>query len=133
MNPRSRGRATATIVGAAREQRRHPTLSEETLWQDLRDRRLGGLKFRRQHPYGPYILDFYCVQCRLCVEVDGGVHLDAEQARHDADRADFLSSQGITILRFRNEELVLDGPGVLRKIAAQAAELAAQPDKKPER
>jgi very-short-patch-repair endonuclease len=67
------------------------------------------------------------------VELDGGVHLDPDQARHDAVRAAFLDSDGITVLRFRNEEILEDRPGVLRRIAAQAAMLASKTGGEPER
>ena len=71
MPRRVRGPTTARIVEVAREQRRTPVPSERRLWEALRNRRFAGLKFRRQHPYGGFVLDTFCVECQLAVEVDG--------------------------------------------------------------
>jgi very-short-patch-repair endonuclease len=123
MNKSSRGQASTAIVGAAREQRRQPTPAEEQLWGCLKNRQLGGLKFRRQHPYERFVLDFFCVQHRMCVEVDGGVHLDPDQARVDAERQAFLESEGIRVLRFTNHEIETSRDRVLMRIR-DAAERA---------
>lgn len=120
MNKNSRGQASATIVGAAREQRRQATPSEDSLWERLNNRQLHGLKFRRQHPYERFVLDFYCVTSRLCVEVDGGVHLEPERARLDAERQAFLQSEGIRVLRFSNQEIETDRERVLTRIRDEA-------------
>jgi adenine-specific DNA-methyltransferase len=82
----------------------------------LRNRQLAGLKFRRQHPYGQFILDFFCVECQLAIEVDGGVHLNAEQAARDSERSEFLAQHGVRVLRFTNDEIDRHLPDVLRKI-----------------
>ncbi len=71
---------------ASRRMRRQPTKSEDLLWQALRKRQLAGLKFRRQHPIGPSIVDFYCHEKRLAVEVDGGVHQENDVKEHDLAR-----------------------------------------------
>ena len=94
------------------------------LWSALRDRQLTGLKFRRQHPYGQFVLDFFCVELQLAVEVDGGVHLNAEQAAHDAERSEFLAKRGVHILRFTNEEIDQHLPDLLRKIIEAASPLS---------
>lgn len=127
MNKNSRGHASATIVGAAREQRRQATPSEDSLWERLKDRRLDGLKFRRQHPYERFVLDFYCVTGRLCVEVDGGVHLDPEQAGLDAERQVFLESEDIRVLRFSNQEIETDRERVLTRIRDEAMRAREDP------
>jgi very-short-patch-repair endonuclease len=84
------------------------TLPEVLLWQDLRNGRCGGLKFRRQHPIGPYILDFYCAEMRLAVEVDGAVHEQKEQAVHDAQRDAWLAERGIRVMRFAARDVLAD-------------------------
>ncbi len=97
-----------------RELRKNATDAEQLLWSCLRNRMLGGYKFRRQHPIGSYILDFYCHETKLCVELDGGGHTELKQRRYDADRTAILESQGIEVLRYwnhevmKNLELVLD-------------------------
>jgi very-short-patch-repair endonuclease len=74
------------------------------------------LKFRRQHPYAQYILDNYCIEKRLVVEADGGLHLDADQALRDQARTEFLATEGILVLRFTNEKILNDVQAVLKKI-----------------
>ena len=78
-----------TLVPRAREMRRNPTPSEARLWQALRGRRLG-VKFRRQHPLGSFVVDFYCASRRLVVEVDGSVHEGEAQQCYDAQRSESL-------------------------------------------
>ena len=116
MPRKTRGKTTAEIVQAAREQRCQPTPAEKRLWAALRGRRLAGLKFRRQHPYGQFILDAFCVEHQLEVEVDGDVHADPAQAERDVERTKFLEERGIRVLRFRNEEVERNLEGVLRRI-----------------
>jgi very-short-patch-repair endonuclease len=118
----ARGQSSSIIVQAARGQRRQATPMEQRLWDEVRDRRLAGLKFRRQHPYGPFILDAFCVKHLLEVEVDGPVHDDPPQADHDAARTEYLERRGIRVLRFTNDEVEHDLPGVLRRIVAATRE-----------
>jgi very-short-patch-repair endonuclease len=91
----------------ARTLRRTMSLPEVMLWQHLR-RGPAGLRFRRQHSFGRYVLDFYCSARGLAVEVDGQVHTAAAQARHDAARDARLASQGVTILRIMATEVLTD-------------------------
>lgn len=86
----------------AKTLRRNLTQPEQVLWTLLRRDSLG-LHFRRQHAFGPYILDFYCASAKLCVEVDGPIH--AERAAHDARRDAWLAAQDVRTLRFSIEEL----------------------------
>jgi very-short-patch-repair endonuclease len=79
-------------VPAARELRARETSVEDVLWEELRGRRLDGMKFRRQHPIGAFVADFCCTECRLVIELDGGIH--AEQREHDAEREAILASSG---------------------------------------
>jgi very-short-patch-repair endonuclease len=125
MSRPTRGEASAVIVHQARSLRHEATSAEKVLWSALRGRQMAGLKFRRQHPIGQVILDFYCVEKRLAVEVDGAIHLNPEQAAHDADRTDYLAQHGIRVLRFTNDEVERHLPDVLKKI--QAACLTPQP------
>jgi adenine-specific DNA-methyltransferase len=104
------------------DQRRHlrknATDSETALWRHLRARRFGGFKFRKQHPCGPYILDFYCAQRRLAIELDGGQHYLPRGLPHDARRDDYLAARGITVLRFGADLIFRDRDAVLGTIAA---------------
>jgi len=116
MPRKTRGQTTAQIVHTARQQRRTPTPAEEKLWEALRARRLAGLKFRRQHPYGRFILDAFCVEHQLEVEVDGGIHTRPAQAEYDAARTEFLEARGIRVLRFSNDEVEKHLDEVLKRI-----------------
>lgn len=90
------------------------TEAEVRLWNRLRDRRMAGAKFRRQHPTGPYIVDFCCVERRLIVEVDGGQHSDADSG--DERRSAYLASFGFKVLRFWNTDVLSNIEGVLGQI-----------------
>jgi very-short-patch-repair endonuclease len=103
-------------VDRARELRRSLTLPEVLLWQALRKRGLHGARFRRQHPIGPYILDFYCDAARLAVEIDGSSHDTPDQARHDARRTDWLTQRGVAVLRIPARDVLADMAGVLEGI-----------------
>ncbi len=101
----------------ARTMRRAPTDAELRLWRLLRDRRLSGLKFRRQVPVGPYIVDFLCVGARLIVEADGGQHGDnLRDERRDA----YLAREGWTVLRFWNHDVLRNRDSVIDTILARA-------------
>jgi len=109
----------------ARELRHDQTYAEHWLWDTLRNRRLDGWKFRRQFPVDSYVVDFYCAELRLVVEVDGEVHLDPRQVIHDRNRDHHLTSIGCTVLRFTNDAVVRDLDTVRRRIAETAARLAS--------
>ena len=102
-----------------RELRRRQTDAEIRLWYFLRARRLRGFKFCRQYGVGPYILDFYCFEAGLAVELDGGQHADPSQAAYDAERTDFLISTGIKVLRFWNHEVLKETEVVVETIASR--------------
>ncbi|MBD2777942.1 endonuclease domain-containing protein [Iningainema tapete] len=99
----------------ARQMRREPTLAEARLWEKLRNKQLLGFKFRRQHAIDRFIVDFYCGEAQLVVEVDGEIH-DYTQEQ-DAIRQEFLESLGLRVVRFRNEEVLNLIDGVLEEIA----------------
>lgn len=111
---------TAELQQAAWRLRGQMTPAELVLWEALRDRRLLGLRFRRQSPVGQFVLDFYCPACRLVVELDGGVH--DTQAAADAARTELLGAYGLRVIRFPNERVFSDLPAVLEAIAAAARE-----------
>ena len=110
------------MVAAAHDQRRKPTPMEVKLWQALRDRRLAGLKFRRQHPLGRFILDAFCVEHQLEVEIDGAGHLEPQQAGYDAARTQYLQLVGVRVLRFTNAEVRDNFEAVLARIVAATKE-----------
>jgi very-short-patch-repair endonuclease len=91
------------------------TPAEGLLWQRLRHRKLGA-KFRRQVPIGPFIVDFYCHEARLVVEVDGEAHADESQAALDAARTEWLEDEGYRVLRVRNDELIGEIDSVTARI-----------------
>ena len=106
----------------ARALRRDMTLPEVVLWEALRGSRLEGWRFRRQHPMGPYVLDFYCPSARLAVEVDGAVHDHPDRIRHDARRDEWLAKQNVRVLRVMAVDVLDDRllEGVLLMIAQAA-------------
>ena len=96
--------------------RRIPTGAERKLWFLLRDRRLGGIKFRRQVPFGPYILDFVCFERRLVIEVDGGQHADSAA---DKARDARLREENFEIVRYWNSDVLKNAEGVLTDLLAR--------------
>lgn len=100
----------------ARQLRRDATDAEMLLWRHLRGRQLAGCKFRRQHPLPPYVVDFYCEELKLGIELDGDQHYADEGAKHDQYRAECLLGSGIRLLRFGNREVLLELPSVLERI-----------------
>jgi very-short-patch-repair endonuclease len=100
----------------ARALRKNGTKAEDILWQAVRNRKIGGLKFRRQHPFEEFILDFYCNEKNLVLEIDGDYHLSSEQKEYDENRAGFLEQHGLKVLRITNEEVEKNLAGVLARI-----------------
>ena len=98
----------------ARGMRGRMTDAETLLWMLLRNRRIAGAKFRRQHPAGRYILDYYCVEKKLAIELDGGQHV--ETADYDQHRDNWLRSQGIHVLRFWNNQILTETEAVMEVI-----------------
>ena len=93
------------FVDRARELRKASTAAERKIWHWLRNRYLGRYKFRRQRPVDDYILDFYCAELKLAIDVDGASHDTEEKAVYDAKRTQFLNARGISVLRLRNEHI----------------------------
>lgn len=103
-----------TISPHAAKLRRDRTDAENRFWQAVRNRQLDGFKFRFQHSLGPYIADFACLEAMLIVEIDGGQHSEAKDARRTA----FLETKGFRILRFWNHEVMQNLDGVLTVVEA---------------
>jgi very-short-patch-repair endonuclease len=106
------------LLSFARNMRHEPTDAEKKLWSRLRDRRLGGFKFRRQVPFGGYILDFFCQEVMLAVELDGGQHNDLEGEHRDKGRDEALRKLGVEVIRFWDPDVLKDTDPVCEAILA---------------
>lgn len=115
-NPRMHQGARPKLFEYAQNHRENPTQAEAILWEALKGKKLNGHKYRRQHPVGVFILDFYCHVAKLSVEVDGGYHFTKEQLEYDRYRTLDLESRGILELRFTNEQVMHDLGKVLETI-----------------
>ena len=109
--------ASADTHQRANELRHAETEAEKKLWSLLRNRQLKGKKFRRQHAFTNYILDFYCHECKLAVELDGNFHASEDQQLYDEARTSLLNEYGIKVIRFWNSEVMNEPEKVLEKIA----------------
>jgi very-short-patch-repair endonuclease len=104
-----------STIAKARALRKVMTPEEKKLWSHLRNKSFG-VQFRKQVPFGPYILDFFCLAKKLAIELDGDQHYTEEGKEYDAARDEYLRSHEITVLRFRNRELKTNLDGVLTMI-----------------
>jgi adenine-specific DNA-methyltransferase len=116
LKSRTKAERNALLKAFAREMRNAPTDAEKRLWHFLRDRRLAGYKFRRQHPMAGYIADFVCIEARLVIELDGGQHAELFQQESDTARTREFESRGFRVLRFWNNEVLSNTMGVLESI-----------------
>jgi very-short-patch-repair endonuclease len=107
--------------------RRDATRAERKLWYVLQRAQLDGLSFRRQHPIGTYIVDFYCPTIRLAIELDGGQHNEPRHQASDERCSQVLKTNGITVIRFWNNDVVENVEGVWDEIARVAATLKLRP------
>ena len=107
--------ASDNLYQRARELRNRTTHAEDLLWSYLKEKPFG-YKFRRQHPYSIFILDFYCHALKLVIEVDGSAHDTVEAQTNDKARQDVLEKDGLEVIRFRNEEIIGEPEKVKRKI-----------------
>jgi formimidoylglutamate deiminase len=112
----SRDKVSESLLSNARKLRKDATVAEEVLWECLRNRKLNGLKFRRQQPMEGFVLDFYCDQHKLGIEVDGSIHSLKEVQQYDEQRTKFLEEFGIKMIRFSNSEIVNKTDEVLGRI-----------------
>ena len=99
-------RTPTNMIGRARRLRRNMSDAEALLWSELRGRRLGSAKFRRQRPVGPYIGDFVCYRPRIIIELDGGQHEGEDIAANDHARTKWLEAKGFRVLRFWNDDVL---------------------------
>jgi very-short-patch-repair endonuclease len=110
-----------TLVQFSRQLRAQQTDCEHLLWQRLRSRQIANLKFRRQFPCPPYVLDFYCAELKLAIELDGSQHFETSGLIHDQRRTLYLYQQGIEVVRFSNLEVLQYMDAVLEQIIRIAA------------
>ena len=96
--------------------RNNSTPAEACLWRALKGKQIDGLKFRRQFGFGPYILDFYCPEIRLCIELDGEVHKSSEAAEYDEQRTEYLRHNNVEVIRFDNEVVFYNTEGIIEEI-----------------
>jgi very-short-patch-repair endonuclease len=102
------------LISLSRNLRKRPTDAENLLWRHLRGQQLEGLRFRRQHPIGRYIVDFVCLERRLILEIDGGQH--AVEKEKDEERQNWLLTEGYRVSRFWNNDVLTNLTGVLETI-----------------
>ena len=124
MHTGKKNRISHVIRQRARELCKLSTKAEQKLWQALRNRNLGDYKFRRQHPIGPYIADFFCAEVGLIVEVDGSGHMD--QIAYDQDRRDWLEGQGYHVIRFWNNDVLNHLDDVTQEIVHTCKQLIGE-------
>ena len=110
--------AKASTYHHARALRKAQTEAKQKLWTLLRNRQLNGRKIRRQHAFAGYVLDFYCHECKLAIELDGRYHNESDSKEYDLARTSLLSQYGIKVVRFWNEEVINETEKVLEKIRA---------------
>lgn len=108
--------ADAFSFKTAEKLRKTETFPEKILWNALKNKKLNGLKFRRQHPISRFVVDFYCHQHKLVIELDGSIHDDEDVNENDKNRENELLDLGLNILRFKNQEVTNDLASVLGKI-----------------
>jgi len=103
--------------------RKNQTPAEKLIWSKLRNKYMSGFKFFRQYSVGRYILDFYCPQAKLAIEIDGGHHGKSENQQLDIDRTNYLKNSNIKVIRFWNSEVLGNLDGVLKKIEGEILKL----------
>jgi very-short-patch-repair endonuclease len=111
--------AKPEILKIAGELRKNMTTAEKILWNKLRNRQIEGFRFRRQHPINEFVVDFFCYEAMLVLEVDGSVHDDIKQNERDEQRTLILIRLGIKEIRFTNYEVINHTDLVIRKIEAE--------------
>jgi len=104
--------------------RHNQTDTEKAIWKHLRNRQFYRIRFFRQYSIGPYILDIYCPSAKLAIELDGGQHLQNESREYDAARTEYLKAHGIDVMRFWNNEVLLNIEGVLTRLAEKITPLS---------
>ncbi|MYD11527.1 MAG: endonuclease domain-containing protein [Chloroflexi bacterium] len=122
------------IKQLARHMRRNPTPAEDLIWQRIRKKQVHGFRFRRQHAIERFIVDFYCFEARLVLEIDGGIHNEPGHAANDEERQRYLESLGLHVLRFTNAQVMHKTDAVVHVIGEwltkYGASIASQPGRK---
>lgn len=116
--------ADSETFRAAAILRRNMTVAELILWKKLKNRKIFSAKFRKQHPIGIFIVDFYCHQYKLVIEVDGDIHIDEIQNEYDLGRTEEIEKSGIHVIRFTNDQIIYNIDSVMSKILQIITELA---------
>jgi very-short-patch-repair endonuclease len=116
--------ASSSTLSVAGILRRNMTLPELILWKKLKDKKIFNVKFRRQHPIDIFIVDFYCHEYRLAIEVDGEIHSNDESIDYDQGRTAELEKHGIKVIRFSNDEVIHNIDQVIPKILKVITDLA---------
>jgi very-short-patch-repair endonuclease len=117
--------AKGDIFEVASILRKNMTLAELVLWKKLKDRNLFKAKFRRQHPINIFIVDFYCHECKLAIEIDGEIHKNIDIKNYDTRRVSELEKYGIRILRFTNNQVLFNIEAVITNILNELNVLAS--------
>jgi len=108
--------ATPATFEKAKRLRRNMTSAEKKLWGELKNKKLNGYKFRRQHPLHFFIVDFYCHELELIIEIDGKYHDKTEQIKKDQERTELLKFQNLKLVRFTNDEVMNELESVIEKL-----------------
>jgi very-short-patch-repair endonuclease len=114
------------IQSLARNLRKSQTEAEHIFWSKLRSRGLSGFKFRRQHPIDNYILDFYCNEAQLAIEIDGGQHAEKENIKRDDRRTALLNQKGIRVIRYWNNDVLENTDEVIEDIYTNLKDMMAE-------
>jgi very-short-patch-repair endonuclease len=104
------------LITQRKQLRNNATQAEKILWYELKNNQLAGRKFRRQHSVGNYILDFYCPEERLAIELDGEHHEEDEQKEYDQKRTEYLDGLKIKVVRFKNTDVIFGRDSIVKKI-----------------
>jgi very-short-patch-repair endonuclease len=115
----------------AKNLRANQTEAERRLWNLIRNKRLGGIRFRRQHPIGPYYADFFCAVANLVIELDGSQHAEEENVTHGEIRSKWLAERGYRVLRFWNVDVFKNPEGVFETIRIAIEQSRILADSKP--
>ena len=113
---------SAKLTGFAKNLRQRSTDAERRLWSYLRTHRFQGLKFRRQHPIAGYIVDFVCLEKKLIIELDGGQHALPDEITKDQERTERLEKEGYTVIRFWDNDVLMNTSGVLELIRRKVSD-----------
>ena len=119
-----------TLTQKARENRKNPTPAEKKLWYEvLSNKRLGNLKFTRQKPLAEYIVDFYCAELMIAIEIDGDTH--ASQEQYDKRRTEILNKYGVEVIRYTNAEVLNNLEGVYQHLCERISVIKSAKSKTP--